>query len=298
MTLPKPLRHICKLNQALIYNLLFGLSAKILQEWFLHKHNIIPGIVSVLHTAGSDLKHHPHVHMIVTAGGLDPTSLKPKNLKGYFLTRQRFLANKLRKAFIDKLSRLYKNNKLILPTKWKDSKLKFNTWLKNIADKQWIVSIQKPLEDLNQIVGYVGRYTKRACISEYKILSINDDYISFKFNDYKNTPRGQAPLQSIRKLHFNQFFDLLLQHVPDKNYRMVRYFGCYASHYKKHLPKHDIKSSELSEVNLEHSWGEFEELRKKDIQNGKPDPLSCPHCKSQLDFDKIYFHNTQTIDDG
>jgi len=298
MTLPKPLRHICNLNQSLIYNLLFKLSSKTLQDWFLHKHNIIPGIVSVLHTAGSDLKHHPHVHMIVSAGGLDSLSLKHKKLKGYFLTRQRFLANKLREAFIDQLTRLHKNNKLILPAKWNDSNFKFNLWLKDISDKQWIVSIQKPLNDLNQIVGYVGRYTKRACISEYKILSIDNDYISFKFNDYKNTTRGQAPLQSIRKLHFNKFFDLLLQHVPDKNFRMVRYYGCYASNYKKHLPRHNIQSQNIDHIQIDHSWGEYEELRKKDIINGKPDPLNCPNCNAQLDFDKMYFHQTPKVDDA
>jgi len=298
MTLPKALRHICKLNQDLIYNLLFELSAKILQEWFMKKHGLIPGIVSVLHTAGSDLKDHPHVHMIVTAGGLTNTALDVKKLKGYFLTRQRFLADKLRAAFVKKLSRLHKYDKLVLPTTWKKDNRQFVKWIQSIKDKQWVVSIQKPLEDLDQIVGYVGRYTKRACISEYKITGIKNDYISFKYKDYKNTPKGQAPLESIKKVHFVEFFDKLLQHVPNKSFRMIRYFGCYASHYKKHIPQKEVIESKKPEIDLDHSWGEFEEIRKKDIENGKPDPLNCPQCHNKLEFDNIYFSNVLRIDDS
>lgn len=298
MTLPKPLRHICNLNQKIIYNLLFELSAKILQDWFTHKHRCIPGIVSVLHTSGSDLKNHPHVHMIVSAGGLHIKDFKVKTLKSYFLTRQRFLADKLRKAFVNKLSKLNRQNNLVLPKTWNKDNKQFDKWLNSIKQKQWIVSIQKPLEDINQIVGYVGRYTKRACISEYKIISIDNDFISFKFNDYKNTPRGQAPLQSIKTLHFTQFFDQLLRHVPDKRFRMVRYYGCYASHYKKHLPEPKKTIKQFQTIELQHSWAEFEELRKTDISLGKPDPLTCPQCKVQLAYEGLFFINTLIFDDS
>ena len=298
MTLPKAMRHLCNLNQKIIYDLLFKLSAQVLQEWFSQKHNIIPGIVSVLHTAGSDLKNHPHVHMIVSGGGLDLKSKRPKELKGYYLTRQRFLANKLKKAFITKLKFLSKYNRLKLPSKRIPNHNTFEKWLGKISDKQWIVSIQKPLEDLKQIVGYVGRYTKRACISEYKIQHIENNKIAFLYNDYKNTPRGQAPLQSLKTMNSIEFFDQLMQHVPDKRFRMVRYFGCYASHYKKQIPQNQKPKQENKEIELTHSWGEFEELRRKDIENGKIDPLECPNCKSKLNFEDIYFTKPDVLDDS
>jgi len=298
MTLPKVLRHICKLNDELIYNLLFELSSKVLQDWFMKKHGLIPGIVSVLHTAGSDLKEHPHVHMIVSAGGLNQSNYEIKKLKSYFLTRQRFLANKLREAMVLKLSGLYKRDKLIVPKRWNKTNGQFLKWLQTIGDKQWIVSIQKPLENLNQIVGYVGRYTKRACISEYKIVRIKNDYVSFKYNDYKNTPRGEAPLQSIKKLHYVEFLDQLLKHVPNKSFRMVRYYGAYTSHYKKYLPINEVVIKEVEKVELEHSWGEFEELRKKDLELGKPDPLTCPHCKVKLKHAGLIFIKTIHYDDS
>jgi len=258
----------------------------------------LPGIVSVLHTSGSDLKDHPHVHMIVTGGGLDIETLEVKKLKGYFLTRQRYLANKFRDLVIKKLIYLNSQSKIKLPLKWKSNPEEFARWMKSLRSKQWIVSIQKPLEDLNQIVGYAGRYTKRACISEYKIESISADYISFKYNDYKNTARGESPKQTIKRMHYVKFFDSLMQHVPNKSFRMVRYYGCYTSYYKKDLPVNEKPIGKKEEVELDHSWGEYEELRKMDIQKGKPDPLSCPTCKTQLNFVGLYFTKTKYYDDS
>ena len=79
---------------------------------------------------------------------------------------------------------------------------------------------------------------------------------------------------------------------------MVRYYGCYASHFKKYIPTNEIKPKPINEIELTHSWGEYEELRKTDLANGKPDPLTCPSCKTELSFDQIYFHRTITIPDG
>lgn len=95
-----------------------------------------------------------------------------------------------------------------------------------------------------------------------------------------------------------EFFDQLMQHVPDKGFRMVRYFGCYASHYKPYIPKKDRPVKEEQEIQLAHNWGEYEELRKKDILNGKPDPLECPNCKTKLIFEAIYFTKTIVFDDS
>lgn len=298
MTLPKPIRHVARLNSSLLYHTLFEQSSKVIQDWFSYKHGILPGIVSVLHTSGSDLKYHPHVHMIVTGGGLEEEGLGMKELKGKYLTRQRYLADHFRKRFVRKLIWLNKQDRLRLPKHLRTDKTRFENWIKGLSEKQWIVSIQKPLEDLNQIVGYVGRYTKRACLSEYKIESISEEVISFKYKDYKNTKRGEPAKESIRSMDYINFLDELMQHVPKKHFRMVRYYGCYASHYKNHIPERKHKIEEEQEVELGHSWGEYEELRKKDISKGKPDPLSCPECNKPLEFEGLYFTKAIIFDDS
>lgn len=296
-TLPKPLRHIRNRNSKLILDLLFNASAQALKEWFFKRHNIIPGIVSILHTAGSDLKDHPHIHMIVSAGGIDAEHFTITKLQSDYLTRQRFLADKFKIIFSNKLIQLFENGELNLTKSKLNDPIKFKQFINKINQKQWIVSIQKPLEDLEQIVGYVGRYSKRTCLSEYKIANINNEFITYKFNDYKNTPRGKKPRVAFKTLHFIQFLDQLLFHVPDKSFRMVRYFGAYNSNYKKHIPS----NSTIPQINSEldpNDWTEFSTVRKLDIQNGKPDPLLCPKCQTLMTENEICFPYKIFINDS
>lgn len=296
-TLPQPFRHIAKLNEKLFYDILFKATAKAMSDWFKHKHNILPGIVSVLHTSGSDLKYHPHIHMIVSGGGQSIQTKNIKQLNKDYLTRQRFMANKFKQFFFIQLFSATAKNKIILPSKFKGDKNNFFKWARNIRDKHWIVSIQKPLNNIEQIVGYVGRYTKRACLSEYKIHSVDDNTIKIVFNDYKNTPKNQKPLQSIKSFKINEFFDQLLQHVPIKRFKMVRYYGLYTSHHKTVVSEYSQAPLENTEIQ-EHQWSEFEQYRKLEIANGKPDPLICPHCKTHMFLDKVIFSKTFSIDDS
>lgn len=295
MTLPKSLRFLSKLNGNKLHDLLFEVSVQVLKSWFRKKHNLLPGIVSVLHTSGSDLKYHPHVHMIVSGGGQQIDSREIVELGSDYLTRQRYLGGQLRKHFIIGLLKLEKRGDLSFPRGWKGSGFNEGKRLEKIGEKHWIVSIQKPLEDINKIVGYVGRYTKRACISEYKLESNGSEEISFRYTDYKNSVRGEKPLESIKRMSPADFLDSLLQHVPVKRYRMVRYYGLYCSHYIGKLE--GLKRAEKEEEES-HEWGEFEEMRKEDIRRGKGDPLVCPDCEIALKFEGIYYGYRIRIDDS
>jgi len=260
-----------------------------MQEWFSNKHKIKPGMFTVLHTAGSDLKYHPHVHMVITGGGLRESDMSVLELEKDYLTRQRFIGKIFRKNYIRKLIELDKSGDLIKPKKWENNSIGFKNWLEHMKEKHWIISIQKPLRDLDQIVGYVGRYTKRACISEYKIESIDSGVIRFKYNDYKNSSRTGPVQQSIKEMGYVEFLDELLQHVPTKSYRMVRYSGIYCTHYRKYLPKKIGNEQYEEKENEGQEWGEFEELRKLDISNGNPDQLICPKCQIEYTFIGIVY---------
>ena len=290
-TLPKPLRFLAKMNGNLIYDLLFTISAQVIKSWFEAKHNLMPGIVAVLHTSGSDLKFHPHVHMIVSGGGLHLEQGDYQKLKRDFLCSQQFLGRQLKLKFETRISRLFERGKLKTPRRIND-KTALSNWLANIAQKHWIVAIQKPLDDIHQIVGYVGRYTKRACISEYKITHVGQS-IQFQFNDYKNTPRGQKPRKAVLTLKPTEFLDQLLQHVPTKRYKMVRYYGLYNSVYLNKIPHEHKGSFEENHLPYEDDfdWGEFEQFRKSIIRSGRPDPLFCQYCKQNMVFVGIMLNN-------
>jgi len=294
-TLPTDLRTLRFGNENELYNILFKASAACIIEWFKLKHNIIPGVISVLHTSGSDLKYHPHIHMIVSSGGLDIQKKSIKSLKGDFLIEQRKLADIFKKHFLATLTKQFKLDKFKWNTAW--TKTNYKKKIQKLNKKQWIVNIEPPLKDAQQIVGYVGRYTKRACLSEYKLNNIHDGFISFNFNDYKNTPRGEKPRISLRTYTNVEFLDRLLPHIPNKRFKSVRYYGAYTSHYKKHIPRNEIVLSH-EKLELEHSWGEFESYRKKEKQRGKSDPLTCPHCDTKMESLGISYIRKLYYDDS
>lgn len=279
MTLPFKLRSLRYSNENTLYGILFKASSLTLKKWFKQKHGLIPGIISVLHTSGSDLKIHPHVHMIVSAGGLEISNYEVKELKAKFLEEQRIIADRFRSTMTKMLIAAHRKGKFIYNSYWTQDN--FENHIKKLKEKQWIVNIEEPLDDLQMIVKYVGRYTKRACMSEYKIKSIEKGIIKFKYNDYKNTPRGEKAKESISSQNYIEFLDKLLEHVPNKHFRMVRYSGAYTSHFKKYIPEFELKYS-YEEVELTEEWGEFETYRKRQIQFNKRDPLICPKCNNRM----------------
>jgi hypothetical protein len=116
VTLPAWLRGIAKRNNTLIYNLLFKSSWAVIKEWFRYKYGIEPGMISVLHTSGSDLKYHPHLHIIVTGGGISP---KNKNeielLEGEYLFNHNWLKKRFRWQFQQGLIQAFDDGQLLLP---------------------------------------------------------------------------------------------------------------------------------------------------------------------------------------
>lgn len=235
--------------------------------------------------------------MIVTAGGQNDKGELIELQKDY-LVSQRKLANQFRQIFTKSLQTKIDKQELIL-TKRLSIKRRITKWFTSLENQQWICSIQKPLKDILQIVGYVGRYTKRACISEYKIISIDNNIIKFTANDYKNTKRGDKPKQQIITLSYVEFLDRLLSHVPTKRFRMVRYSGMYNSHYLKKqehkYSKENLKNLSAQEIEIY----EFKLHREYVIEKGEHDPLICPSCNLPLKFQEIKFKRYKTkIDDS
>ena len=290
VTLPGWLRPMAKRNKKLIYNLMFSSAWTVIKGWFSYKHQVNCGVISVLHTAGSDLKYHPHIHMIVTGGGLSCGEVKL--LQGDYLFRQEWFKQRFRWQFEQGLIEAYDSGDLKVAYRH-EKRPYFLSWLKKKNDKDWAVSIQAPLKDATSIVRYVGRYTKRACLSEYKIESVEENHISFRYNDYKNTPRGQRPKEAIKRLHYVDFLDRLLQHVPQERFVQVRYYGVYATSKQKFLPEEwRNKSKEVPELlasEVENIEGDWENYRKEYRAHFGRDPLWCQHCQRPLTYIETVF---------
>ncbi len=231
MTLPHKLNKLIKKNGKWLLNALMKSSSDTLKNYIKQKHNINPGIISVLHTYGETKNFHVHVHMIVSWGGIDLSSGKlteiEKDYVNYNLLKKEFMC-----IFINNLEQLY--NEGILKHNFLNQS-EFNRFKKCLKEKKWIINFEDPMDIPADVIRYIGRYSKRACLSEYKITKIEEEYISFRYKDYKNSKKGEQPKESELELHYRDFFPLLLQHVPLKYFRIVRYYGCYS--HKTKVPE-------------------------------------------------------------
>jgi hypothetical protein len=279
-TLPASLRGIANRNKDKLHALLLKSSAVTMLDWFNAKYKLQPGIMNVLHTAGSDQKYHPHVHMLCSAGGLDKDKqLKPLKNSPY-LINQKFLGKKFRWHFQKGLFTLYKKREIKTGF---SNLIKLKTFIKEVNEQDWVVSVQAPLNRADDIVNYVGRYTKRACISEYNIISADNGDIRFRYKDYKHVDHAGKPTKSEMTLNYHDFFGRLFEHVPSKGFRMVRYYGMYSN--RKISKQTQETDKQETKDKIPDNWRDYQILK-----TGK-DPLICPCCNKEMILINEYYDN-------
>lgn len=293
-TLPIELRALCKRNKTIVYNLLFRNSQRTIKEFFDKRYSLLPGIISVLHTNGSDLKYHPHIHQIVSSGGLNKSG-EVKELDGDYLVSQRQLADRFRDLFLKGLKDLLGKNLLKFPGH-QNTATSLVRIFKRLEKKQWIVNIEAPLHGVEKVIAYVGRYTKKSCISERRIKSIADGKITLSYKDYKNGVRGEKPPENTITLTVTQFLDRLLEHIPEKGFKVVRYYGLYAGINLKKIPEsmkvsrlniaeYDVEEMEDSEIAL----CPFKKYRQQVFHRTGKDPLYCYACEQTMKLMEVHY---------
>jgi hypothetical protein len=266
-TIPHALNPLIKRNDYAMLNMQMQVSAKTLKEWMEHKYGLRCGIISVLHTAGELKTFHSHVHMILSWGGIDKLGAIQK-IKGPFV-KYEFISDKFRREYESRLTALFDSGRLQHDFSDKADFLRF---LSRINDKHWIIHFEDPIETPVEVIRYIGRYSKRACLSEYKISQMEEEIIAFIYKDYKKKDFFGRPLEKEKVLNYREFFPLLLQHVPLPYFRLVRYYGIYSN--KGHLPREYFSQEEEPPCN----WESYQEA-----ETGK-NPMICQICK----VDKIY----------
>ncbi len=263
MTVPHGLNRLIKENNKHILNILLRTAADTIKDWLLAKYGIVPGIISVLHTFGETKDYHVHVHMIVSWGGIHKQTGRLEEIKGEYV-KYDFLKAKFRNKFEDNLVALYHEGQLY--HRFQD-RLDFMRFIKSINKSKWIVHLEPPMENPLKVVRYIGRYSKRACLSEYKITKMAGEKIAFRYKDYKTQGVDGSPVEREMELDFNEFFPRLLQHVPLKYFRLVRYYGFYSN-------KGVIPESYLNQAKEE----------EESIAETVEDKSICTHCQKPKEY--------------
>ncbi|MBD3231397.1 IS91 family transposase [Candidatus Dependentiae bacterium] len=272
-TLPHQLIPLIKKNRKELLSVLMRTSADTLKDWMWHKHGIKCGIISVLHTYGEKKENHMHTHMIVSWGGIKPSTGEMIGIKGDYVNFK-FLKNKFRKKFEDALVELYDTGELEHEFA---NRIVFMRYLKRINAKHWIIHLEPSITNPDRVIRYIGRYSKRACLSEYKITCIEGEYISFRYKNYKRKDVNNKPIEEEITLHYRKFFPRLLQHVPLPYFRIVRYYGVYSN--RASIPTEYLYTGQNSveKQNIE-TWESLQ------IENRGENPLICTHCEQR----KVY----------
>jgi hypothetical protein len=272
-TLPHKLNVFFKENKIILLNILFQTASEAIKDWMQKKYKLTPGIISVLHTFGEKKDLHPHIHMILSWGGINSNHWV-KQIEGEYINYE-FIQTKFRCKFEDKLIELFDNKALVHQF---NNRMDFLQFIKKINDKQWRIHFEPAITIPSQVVRYIGRYSKRACLSEYKITNIEGEYISFKYKDYKNTDFYGKPIVKELTLHYREFFPRLLQHVPPPYFRLVRYYGAYAARTKAVLNNRYADHKNIVEPCM----------KNEDIYEIPVNPKICKNCNTE----KIYMFST------
>lgn len=224
-TIPHELNDIFLYNQKICYNILFkATSEPILKlcgdpKWLGAK----VGITSILHTWGQTLEFHPHIHSIVTGGGLKNTHWISCN-KDY-LFKVQVLGSLFRGEFLYHLKHEFNN--LVLKEELKDMK-SFNKFLEPLYNKTWITYIEPPKGKTENVIEYVGRYSFRVAISNERIKNIENGNITFEYKDYKDNSKMKE--MTITALEFIRRF---LLHILPNNFTKIKHYSLLSNRNKK-----------------------------------------------------------------
>jgi putative transposase/transposase-like zinc-binding protein len=223
-TLPHLLAPLAYHNKKLLYDLLFRASAETLLEVAANPKRLGAelGFLSVLHTWGQTLQHHPHVHCVIPAGGLAPDRERWIHVRRDFFVPVRVLRKVFRGKFTEGLKRLWREKRLCLPGALKALKqeITFRTFLRALHRKKWVVYAKPPFGGPQHVLQYLARYTHRVAISNHRIVNFAEEKVSFRWKDYAHSSQ-----QRVMTLDADEFLRRFLQHLLPRRFVRIRSFG-------------------------------------------------------------------------
>ena len=237
-TLPAPIADIAYQNKAVVYGLLFDVAAETLVRIAADPKHLGAsiGATLVLHTWGSALTHHPHVHGIVPGGGLAPDGKRWIACRPGFFLSVRVLSRLFRRRFVEELLRVHQAGKLRFfgeHAALADAKV-FKEWLAPLRQCEWVVYAKRPFAGPQAVLAYLSRYTHRVAISNSRLIAMDERGVTFKWKDYrvKNGSKGRTR-QKTMTLEPGEFMRRFLLHVLPGGFHRIRHYGLLANGSRK-----------------------------------------------------------------
>ena len=217
-TVPSQLHDAFRRHQKLMYGLLMRVSAEALKEICANNRHLgaLPGLLSVLHTWNGQLGYHPHVHMLITGGGITPHGTHWEPARGEFLVPVAVLSRKIAAKFRDALEKQKPKLFASIPA--------------GVWQREWVSFVKHYGHGNDAVLNYLSRYVFRTALSNARILAVDETHVTFRYKD-----RGADTWRTMR-LEGVEFLRRFLQHVLPRGFHKLRYYGLW------HASKRDLAS--------------------------------------------------------
>ncbi len=229
-TLPAEVATIALQNKAAVYGLLFQTASETMLTIAADPKHLGTriGITAVLHSWGSALTHHPHVHMIVPGGGIAPGGDRWVSSRPAFLLPVRVLGALFRQLFLTRLMTLYDAGSLAFfgTMAHLANRRAFLRHLWPVRKKRWVVYAKAPFEGPEAVLAYLSRYTHRVAISNSRLIAFDGSRVKFGYNDSR---RNGADRQQVMTLSPDEFIRRFLLHVLPRGFHRIRHYGLLAA---------------------------------------------------------------------
>jgi len=234
-TLPEEVAELALANRVVLYNALFQAASATLRDVAANPRRLGGqlGVLLVLHTWGQNLCHHPHVHGVVSGGGLscnargvvDNAPVWRACRPGFFLP-VRVLSRVFRGKYLERVRAAFALGALVFPGRLRAlaEPHAFAAWLRPLYAKDWVVYAKRPFGGPEQVLKYLARYTHRVAISNSRLLKLEQDRVTFRYKDYADDDRHKT--MTVDAVEFMRRF---LQHVLPKGFMKIRHYGLVAS---------------------------------------------------------------------
>ncbi len=237
-TLPAQVADIAYSNKALLYGLLFDVAAETLLTIAADPKRLGAkiGATLVLHTWGSALTHHPHVHGIVPGGGLSSDGKSWVACRPGFFLPVRVLSRLFRRRFLEELLQLHALGQLRFFGEHAGlaDPAAFKTWLAPLRKTEWVVYAKRPFAGPEAVLAYLSRYTHRVAISNSRLVSMDEQGVRFRWKDYRSKgQKGEGPRHKTMTLSPQEFMRRFLLHVLPSGFHRIRHYGLLANGSRK-----------------------------------------------------------------
>jgi Putative transposase/Transposase zinc-binding domain len=229
-TLPAPIADIAYQNKAEIYAILFKAAAQTLLTIAADPKHLGAriGLTAVLHTWGSALTHHPHVHCVVPGGGLSLDGQRWVSCRPGFFLPVRVLSRLFRRLFLERLTVAHEAGRLHffgdhVPLAERHT---FAAYLAPLRKVEWVVYAKRPFAGPEAVLAYLSRYTHRVAIANSRLIAFDDNGVTFRWKDYRAKGRERMKVMTLAG---DEFIRRFLVHVLPSGFHRIRHYGLFAN---------------------------------------------------------------------